>query len=80
MNTQKGRTVISGNYQVPHYRHDMADGTVAYLEHRDVYVAYMDGRIICTRKTAEGVKKYLQANYTGLPAKIRVKTLKAEMN
>lgn len=37
-----------------------ADGTVKFLDHRNVWVAYMHGRIVCTKKTKEAAEQFLK--------------------
>jgi hypothetical protein len=38
---------------------NIPDGTIKYLDHRDVWVVYVGGKIIATKKTEDAMKKYV---------------------
>lgn len=39
------------------------DGTVIFLEHRQVWVGYFNGKIQCSKKTEAAAKKFLQDKF-----------------
>lgn len=39
------------------------DGSVVFLEHRQVWVGYAEGRIVCTKKSAEKVVDFLHEKF-----------------
>lgn len=55
-----------------------ADGSVVYLAHRNVWVAYMHGRIVCTKKTESDAKNWLVAR-KGMVA-VATKAVKANVS
>lgn len=42
--------------------HTGVDGEIKYLEHRDVYVGFLNGRVCITKKTAEAVQSFFEEN------------------
>lgn len=43
--------------------HNHPDGAVVYLEHRQVWVGYADGKIVCTKGNPDKVKDFLLAKF-----------------
>ena len=40
-------------------KHTGADGEVKFVAHRNLYVGFMGGRVVCTKRTAEACHAYL---------------------
>jgi hypothetical protein len=50
-------------------RLDHPDGSVVFLEHRQVWVGYAEGRIVCTKKSSEKAVEFLKERF-GLDGQI----------
>lgn len=51
-----------------------ANGSVVYLAHRNVWVAYMHGRIVCTKKTESDAKNWIATHATTVAPSATTKT------
>jgi hypothetical protein len=45
--------------QARRQKHMGADGEVKYVEHRKLYIGFMGGRVVVTRRTAEQCREFL---------------------
>lgn len=45
--------------QVKRQKHTGADGEVKYVEHRKLYIGFMGGRVVVTKRTAEQCREFL---------------------
>lgn len=44
-------------------RHTGANGEVKFVEHRNLFVGFWDGRVVVTKRTREACEAVLQQNY-----------------
>jgi hypothetical protein len=45
-------------------KHTGADGEIKFVEHRNLFVGFMGGKVVVTKRTAEACKEFLQATYS----------------
>lgn len=45
--------------QVTRQKHTGADGEVKYVEHRKLYIGFMGGKVVVTKRTAEQCREFL---------------------
>jgi hypothetical protein len=45
-------------------KHVGADGEIKFVEHRNLFVGFMGGKVVVTKRTAEACKEFLQATYS----------------
>jgi hypothetical protein len=51
-------------------KHTGADGAIKFVEHRNLYVGFMGGRVVVTKRTAEACKVFLLENFGIESAKV----------
>lgn len=44
-------------------KHTGADGAIKFVEHRNLYVGFMGGRVVVTKRTVEACKVFLLENF-----------------
>ena len=44
-------------------KHTGADGAIKFVEHRNLYVGFMGGRVVVTKRTVEACKVFLFENF-----------------
>lgn len=49
--------------KVTRQKHTGADGEVKYVEHRNLYVGFMGGKVVVTKRTAEQCKEFLRTEF-----------------
>ena len=58
-------------------KHTGADGEVKFVAHRNLYVGFMGGKVVCTKRTAEACHAFL-ANLGVKPTKAKKATVPAK--
>ena len=48
---------------VARQKHTGADGEVKYLSHRDLYIGFMGGKVVVTKRTKEACQEFLKTNF-----------------
>jgi hypothetical protein len=51
-------------------KHTGADGEIKFVEHRNLYVGFMDGRVVVTKRTAEACRVILREQFGIESAKV----------
>ena len=64
---KKATTVVAKKVAVKaplRQKHTGADGEIKFVEHRNLFVGFMGGKVVVTKRTAEACKEFLQATYS----------------
>ena len=59
----KPKTTKSTRTTGTRQKHTGANGEVKFVEHRNLFVGFMNGRVVVTRRTAEQCRDFLKAEY-----------------
>jgi hypothetical protein len=64
---KKATTVVAKKVAVKaplRQKHTGADGEIKFVEHRNLFVGFMGGKVVVTKRTAEACKEFLQSTYS----------------